>query len=73
MMTKSEIQKVRGHLLVKGLTPKLIAEELEVSRSAVAQAITGACRSDRIQKFIAKKIGYWPWAQKPGERFQRPA
>ncbi len=66
-MTRLEIDKVRGLLLAEGWTVANISNRLTVTTSAVYQTISGDCVSERIQKFIADTIGYWPWDRKPGE------
>lgn len=66
-LSKTEIEKVRGHLLVAGWPTKKIAEKFKVGRSAVTQVISGDSRSLRIQDFIAAKVGYWPWERQRGE------
>ena len=66
-LSKTEVEKVRGHLLVAGWPTKKIAEEFGVGRSAVTQVISGDSISGRLQDFIAEKIGYWPWERAKGE------
>lgn len=66
-LSRTEVEKIRGHLLVKGWPTKKIAEKFEVGRSAVTQVISGDSVSSRIQDFIADEIGFWPWERKRGE------
>ena len=66
-LSRAEVDKIRGHLLVAGWPTKKIAEEFDVGRSAVTQVISGDSVSARIQKFIVDKIGYWPWERLSGE------
>ena len=66
-LSKTEVEKVRGHLLVAGWPTKKIAEKFGVGRSAVTQVISGDSISERIQDFIADQIGFWPWERKRGE------
>lgn len=72
VMSRSDVRKIRGNLLIKGLTVRNVAEKFKVSDSAVNQAITGDSTSARLQKFISEQIGYWPWPHKLGERRERP-
>ena len=66
-LSKTEVSKVRGHLLVAGWPTKKIAEKFGVGRSAVTQVISGDSISERLQNFIAAEIGFWPWSRKKGE------
>ena len=65
-LTKTQIRKIRGQLMLKGLTTRAIMEKFDVSVSAVNQAITGDCQSGRLQNFIAEQIGYWPYPWEQG-------
>lgn len=66
MLRKSEILKVRGLLMTHGITGKTIAEKFDISQTAGHCSITGAMRSDKIQKYISEQIGYWPYPWKLG-------
>ena len=61
MLSKSEINKIRGLLLTLGITARTIAEKFSVSRTAAHSSIAGTMRSDRIQKYVSEQIGYWPY------------
>lgn len=65
-LSKTEVEKVRGHLLVAGWPTRKIADRFDVGRSAVTQIISGDSVSLRIQDFIAEMIGYWPWERERG-------
>lgn len=58
-------EDIKAALRKAGKTQAVLAEELEVARSSVAQAIAGSIRSARIQARIAEVIGkpvkeIWP-------------
>ncbi len=57
--------KIKGNLLIKGVSVVGIARELEVSRQAVYQTINGEIRSPKIMAAISAAIGkpvekIWP-------------
>jgi lambda repressor-like predicted transcriptional regulator len=58
-------EEIKAQLRMKGVTQVMLAEELEVATSSIAQAIAGRIRSARIQDRIASIIGkpvseIWP-------------
>ncbi len=58
-------EDIKAALRKGGVTQAALADELEVARSSVAQAISGSIRSARIQARIAEIIGksvkeIWP-------------
>jgi len=71
MLSTSDIQKIRGHLLVKGISARTIMAEFGISASGVYQAISGECRSARIQGYIADQIGFWPYPWARGAQRRR--
>ncbi|SEP25052.1 hypothetical protein [Propionispora vibrioides] len=48
--------EIRAELLLKGIRPAMIANQLQVSRAAVSNVISGKFKSIRIQKEIAQRI-----------------
>lgn len=67
MLSKTETDKIRGHLLVAGWPPSRIADHFEVRLQSIHSVICGDSVSERIQRFIQDQIGYWPWERQPGE------
>ncbi len=58
-------EDIKAALRKEGMTQAALADEMEVARSSVAQAISGSIRSARIQGRIAEIIGkpikaIWP-------------
>ncbi len=58
-------EEIKAAMRMKGFTQAVIADELEVAQSSVAQTIAGRIRSSRIQQRIAQIIGrpvaeIWP-------------
>ena len=67
MLTKREIERIRGELMARGWSVQRLAEHLGVGRSAIYQIISGDSVSLRIQVQIRDIIGRWPWERQPGE------
>lgn len=72
MLSTTDVQKIRGHLLVKAITAQTIMAKFDVSSSGAYNAISGESRSARIQSYIAEQIGYWPYPWTQGEKMERP-
>ncbi|MFY3986097.1 helix-turn-helix domain-containing protein [Achromobacter xylosoxidans] len=58
-------EDIKAALRKAGVTQAALADELDIARSSVAQAISGSIRSARIQARIAEIIGkpvkeIWP-------------
>lgn len=58
-------EQIKAALRMSGWTQTMLADDLEVSRSAIAQTIIGSSRSARIQERISEIIGksvttIWP-------------
>lgn len=58
-------EEIKAALRMRGFTQVMLAEELDVAPSSVAQTISGRIRSDRIQARISQIIGkstktIWP-------------
>ncbi len=56
---------IKAELRIKGITPAVIAERLDLHYSTVSQVIRGVGTSARVQKAIAKVLGkpvadLWP-------------
>lgn len=56
---------IKAELRIKGVTPAVIAERLDLHYSTVSQVIRGVGTSARVQKAIAKVLGktvadLWP-------------
>ena len=56
---------IKAELRIKGITPAVIAEKLDLHYSTVSQVIRGVGTSARVQKAIAKVLGkavaeIWP-------------
>ncbi len=56
---------IKAELRIKGITPAVIAERLDLHYSTVSQVIRGVGTSARVQKAIAKVLGksvsdIWP-------------
>jgi len=52
--------KIKGRLADAGISQKEIADELEVSRSAVCAVLAGRSTSARIQQAVAAKLNTTP-------------
>lgn len=58
-------EEIKAALRMRGFTQAVLADELAVAQSSVAQTISGRIRSERIQKRIAQIIkrpisAIWP-------------
>lgn len=58
-------EEIKAALRMKGKTQAVVADELSVAQSSVAQTISGQIRSARIQQHISQIIGkpiteIWP-------------
>lgn len=58
-------EQIKAEIRMRGTTPAQIADELQVSKSAVSMIISGKGKSDRIASHISKLIGLpvaslWP-------------
>ncbi len=62
-MSTSQIQQIRGALLMRGHTFASIAAEIGVSRSHVTYVAHGRTVSARVRKAITDKLGRDPWAK----------
>jgi len=56
---------IKAHIRMRDTTPAAIADELGVTRNAVAHAINGKSKSARIRAHIARLVGkseadLWP-------------
>ena len=60
-MSTSEIQQIRGGLLMRGHTFASIAAELGCSRSHVYYVVHGRTVSARVRAAIVDKLGRDPW------------
>ncbi len=67
MLTKREVERIRGELLIRGWNVQKLAEHMGVGRSAIYQVISGDSGPLRVQELISGIIGRWPWERKPGE------
>lgn len=67
-LSKTEVKIIRAHLTLKGVEVETLMARFDVTKSAVDQAISGYCPSNRIQSYIAKVIGYWPYPWEQGKR-----
>lgn len=61
---------IKAHIRMCGTTPAAIADELGVTRTAVAYVITNKMKSARIRAHIARLLGkpeaaIWPEGAKP--------
>ena len=61
---------IKAYIRIKDTTPAAIADDLDVSRSAVAHVINGKSKSARIRAHIARITGkpereLWPADAKP--------
>ena len=66
-LTATEIKMIRAKLVLELKTrypAEIIAEKFGVTVGSVNQAITGYCRSSRLQEEIARIIGRWPYPWK---------
>ena len=69
---------IKAEIRMKGTTPSAIADELGITRAAVAQTITGQSKSARIRAHIAKLLHkpvavIWPEGTKPYPGVRRRA
>lgn len=67
---------IKAHLRMRDTTPAAVADELGVTRTAVASTITGKIKSQRIRAHLAKLIGkpeseLWPEGAKPSPGLRR--
>lgn len=67
---------IKAHLRMRDTTPAAVADELGVTRTAVASTITGKIKSQRIRAHLAKLIGkpeseLWPEGAKPHPGLRR--
>jgi len=53
---KTNPQKIKGLLLLKGLTLKEIRKELGISKVYLSHVINGRRYGKRVREFIAKKL-----------------
>lgn len=60
-VTSEEGMYIQYQLKLKGYTYAEIAAELDCSRSAVMQVVTGQAHSRRIEKEVASVLGYESW------------
>lgn len=61
---------IKAHIRMKGTTPTAVADDLQVTSTAVTNVITGKSKSARIRAHIANLIGkkegdIWPEGAKP--------
>jgi len=61
-MSTSEIQQIRGGLMMRGHTFASIAAELGVCRTHVHYVVHGRTVSARVRAAIVDKLGRDPWA-----------
>lgn len=69
-------EQIKAAIRMIGVTPAMIAEELNISQSAVTSIIAGRSTSARVQNYIAKLIDkpvneIWP--TQPNKGLQRMA
>ena len=71
---------IKAHIRMRGTTPAAIADDLSVSRTAVAHTITGRIKSPRIRGYLCKLLGkgevdLWPDHEEghPGLRRASPS
>ncbi|QIL81829.1 transcriptional regulator [Diaphorobacter sp. HDW4A] len=50
-------EQIKAEMRMKGVTPAMLCDELEVSAPSISQVITGRARSTRIQTRISEIIG----------------
>ena len=60
-VTSEEGMYIQYQLKLKGYTYAGIAAELDCSRSAVLQVVTGQAHSRRIEKEVASVLGFESW------------
>lgn len=60
-VTREEGMYIQYQLRLKGYTYAGIAAELDCSRSAVMQVVTGRSHSRRIEKEVAGVLGFESW------------
>lgn len=71
---------IKAEIRMRGTTPAAVADELGVSRAAIAQVIESKMKSPRIRARLAQLLGksegeLWPPVARatPGLRRKRPA
>lgn len=67
---------IKAHLRIRSTTPAAIADEMGVTRTAVANTITGKSKSARIRERIARTLGkpvaeLWPEPVSTGPGLRR--
>ena len=60
-VTREEGMYIQYQLKLKGYTYAGLAAELDCSRSAVMQVVTGRSHSRRIEKEVASVLGFESW------------
>jgi len=70
-------EMIKAHIRMCGTTPAAIADELGVTRTAVASVIELKMKSARIRAHIARLLGkpeaaIWPEGAKPRPVLRRP-
>lgn len=68
-------EQIKAAIRMKGYTAAVVAEHMEVSRSTVAQVISGRATSARIKEYIAQITGLSVetlWPPKPTLVLRRP-
>ena len=70
-LTVNEKALIRAELGVRRYNVPRLMAELNRSRSAINQALSGYSRSAEIQGFVSDVIGRWPWPWERGSRRKR--
>lgn len=70
-------EQIKAVIRMKGVTPAVLAEQLEVAKSTMSQVISGRIVSARIRERIAEVTGIpvevlWPPTGKPVLRRVKP-
>jgi lambda repressor-like predicted transcriptional regulator len=70
-------EQIKAVIRMKGVTPAVLAEQLEVAKSTMSQVISGRIVSARIRERIAQVTGLpvevlWPPTGKPVLRRVKP-
>ena len=68
-------EQIKAAIRMKGYTAAVVADHMEVSRSTVAQVISGRATSARIKAYIAQITGLSVdtlWPPKPALVLRRP-
>lgn len=60
-------EEIKAALRIAGITPAMLADELQVAKSSISQTISGRIRSERIQTRISEILKkpvsvIWPGA-----------